>query len=168
MNGWTARRQQSFPIWKVVSPNRVVTAAATAVCIVSLSVVTSEGSVKCQPVLMASSSDIDVLSQPFTCRPDARGVVWRQPKTHTGLMYLQSKVLCSVQKTWRGDIFSKVQRGMNSEFILLHTIGQNVWIEMIRPWEDRRSLMDFAATQQTQYFGALLKHDVKDDEVHMY
>lgn len=48
------------------------------------SVVTSEDRVKCQPVLMPSSSDIDILSQPFT---------WCEAKTHTGLMYLQSKAV---------------------------------------------------------------------------
>lgn len=55
--------------------------------------VTSEDRVKCQPVLMPGSSDIDILSQPLTCCPDAQGFTCREAKTHTGLMYLQSKAV---------------------------------------------------------------------------
>lgn len=47
------------------------------------------------PIVMASSSAIDVLSRPLTAHSDAQGTFWRQAETPKGLMYLQSKAVRS-------------------------------------------------------------------------
>lgn len=63
-----------------------------------------------QPVLMASLSDISVLSWPFASSPDKQGTLWCQATTHKGLMSQQCTAFTLVLKAPTDDVGSNTKK----------------------------------------------------------